>query len=81
MKVRLEEGLQLIITPENYIEQVALNVWSRECLTPDSSLSGLLIESYYQAGKCHVCKGDTGAYLNGHWTDCIACSATGVEQQ
>lgn len=44
MKVRMEEGLQLIITPESYVEQIALSKWVEtikgEC--------GLLIESYAQ---------------------------------
>ena len=44
MKVRMEENLQLIISPESYVEQVALSKWADtvkgEC--------GLLIESYAQ---------------------------------
>ncbi len=42
MKVRLEEGLQLVITPESYVEQVALSKWADtvkgEC--------ALLVEEY-----------------------------------
>ena len=47
MRVRLDEPLLLVITPETYIEQIALSVWveqnALEC-------SGLLIESYRNVG-------------------------------
>ena len=46
MKVRLEEDLQLVITPESYVEQVALSKWADtvkgEC--------ALLVEAYAQHG-------------------------------
>ena len=42
MKVRLAEGLQLIITPENYVEQVALSKWDET----HQGAGGLLVEAY-----------------------------------
>lgn len=42
MKVRLVEGLQLIITPENYVEHVALAKWAET----HQSAGGLLVEAY-----------------------------------
>lgn len=42
MKVRLVEGLQLIITPENYVENVALEKW----VETHKGAGGLLIEVY-----------------------------------
>ena len=33
-----------------------------------------------QADKCPVCLGERGAFVDGHWTDCIHCLATGKRQ-
>jgi hypothetical protein len=44
MKVRLAEGLQLIITPESYVEHVALVKWNET----HQGAGGLLVEAYAQ---------------------------------
>lgn len=44
MKVRLVEDLQLIVTPENYVEQVALSKWAET----HQGAGGLLVEAYAQ---------------------------------
>ena len=46
MKVRLEEGLQLVITPESYVEQVALSKWADTV----EGKCALLVEAYAQHG-------------------------------
>ena len=43
MKIRLEKEITLIVTPESYVEQVALQAWSEK---NDVSGGGLLIEAY-----------------------------------
>lgn len=43
MKIRLEKELLLVITPESYVEYVALLAWSEK---NDVSGGGLLIEAY-----------------------------------
>ena len=40
MKVRLEENLQLVITPESYVESVALSTWI------EKNRLGLLVEAF-----------------------------------
>lgn len=63
MKVRLAEGLQLVITPESYVEQVALSKWADtvkgEC--------ALLVEAYAQQN----------AHLTG--LHCPACTSRNEE--
>lgn len=43
MKIRLEEGMKLVITPENYVEMVALNKWMD---THPDMKGGILFEGY-----------------------------------
>ena len=43
MKIRLEKEMLLVVTPESYVEQVALQAWSEK---NDVSGGGLLIEAY-----------------------------------
>jgi len=43
MKIRLEKEMLLVVTPESYVEQVALQAWSEG---NDVSGGGLLIEAY-----------------------------------
>ena len=44
MKIRMEEGLLLVVTPESYVEQVALAKWAET----HQGEGDLLIESYAQ---------------------------------
>lgn len=77
MKVRLEEGLQLVITPESYVEQVALSKWADtvkgEC--------ALLVEAYAQQPLAapDVCKScGTHFIASGEvkpWEFCPVCGA------
>ena len=57
MKIHMEEGLQLIITPESYVEQVALSKW----IETYQGTGGFLIESYAQ----HRVQADAGCALCG----------------
>jgi len=43
MKIRLEKEMMLVITPESYVEQIALQAWYEK---NDVSGGGLLIEAY-----------------------------------
>jgi hypothetical protein len=42
MKIRLAKDLQLIVTPESYVEQLALAAWSEK-----KGNQSLLIENYH----------------------------------
>ena len=43
MKIRLKKEMLLVVTPESYVEQIALQAWSKK---NDVSGGGLLIEAY-----------------------------------
>ena len=46
MKVRLEKDLQLVITPESYVESVALSAWI------EKNRLGLLVEAFFDPTLC-----------------------------
>lgn len=65
MQVRLEENMQLVITPESYVEHVALMAWCKN----KKSLQRILIEAYTKpehvpSCKCHL------PQVHGHEVTC-----------
>lgn len=79
MKVRLAEVLQLIVTPENYVEHVALAKWAET----HQGAGGLLVESYaehcVQADEvlgCTSCRSGLCPDGKGGYVPCTICGNT-----
>lgn len=74
MKVKLEPDLQLVITPENYVEQLALSLWAAR----NKEGTGLLIESFIETKKigCPSCQYGLCSDGRGGYIPCTVCGNT-----
>lgn len=78
MKIRMEEGLLLIVTPESYVEHVALAKWAET----HQGEGDLLIEAYAQQPRaldeCPDCVGY--GVVGVKCEPCKKCGGTGIRQ-